>query len=149
MKTDHSKDRKIRLAYHDILWRHFSINVDQRLKIFQFFITISTALLGGALLLPKAESIIPVDWGLKIIGSLAFFFSILFWMLDDRTHQLLEYAKEAIRTLDTMMIPGDEYKPLRLFEDKGSQLFRIRSQTFCFRLAFVLVGTFGIIGVHF
>ncbi len=138
--------KHIQRAYQDSLWRHFSINVDQRLKMFQFFITISTALLGGAFLLPKAGGGIPVHWGIGIIGCLACCFSILFWKLDARTGQFLRSAKEAITALDNQTIPGDENKPLRLFEDETQSSERF-SQTICFRFAFGLVAALGVSGM--
>ena len=138
--------KHIQRAYQDSLWRHFSINVDQRLKMFQFFITISTALLGGAFLLPKAGGGIPVHWGIGIIGFLACCFSALFWMLDRRTRQLLTSAKDAIRKFDVQTIPGDENEPLRLF-DKENQSSKVTSQTACFRFAFGLVAALGVSGM--
>ena len=36
-------------VYRESAWRYFQIHAEQRLKLFQFFITISTALLGGSI----------------------------------------------------------------------------------------------------
>ena len=83
--------------YRDNAWRHFAIHADQRLKMFQFYITISTALLGGGILLFRTSQ---NDVTIILLSFLACFFSFVFWRLEARTRVLVQNAEDAIKYLD-------------------------------------------------
>ena len=69
-------------VFRESAWRYFAIHAEQRLKMFQFYITISTALLGGGVLLIRTgQNAI----ALMLLSFLASFFSFVFWRLEVRT----------------------------------------------------------------
>ncbi len=83
-------------------WRHFAIHAEQRLKMFQFYITISTALLGGGVLLIRTGQ---NAFGLLLPSFFASFFSFVFWKLEIRTRNLVKNAEDAIKYLDQSDVP--------------------------------------------
>ena len=84
-------------VFRESAWRHFTIHAEQRLKMFQFYITISTALLGGGVLLFRTgQNAI----ALTLLSFLVSFFSFVFWKLEVRTRKLIKTAEDAIKYLD-------------------------------------------------
>ena len=136
-------------------WRHFTIHAEQRLKMFQFYITISTALLaGGVLLLRTGENAI----ALVLLGFLACFFSFGFWKLEVRTRILVKNAEDAIKHLDDSHDIPDvdgQPNPLKLFTRDD---FRIQKSNWycaiwyfsyhkCFSVVFTVVAILGALGM--
>ena len=140
--------------YRENAWRHFRIHADQRLKMFQFYITVSTALLGGGILLFRTS---PNDVAIGLLGFLASFFSFVFWKLEARTRILVKNAEDAIKYLDeSVELPqvNDEPNPLKLFtrddfrNARDSSLVRF-SYHRCFVFVFVVVACLGALGVAY
>ena len=141
--------------YRESAWKHFSVHADQRLKMFQFYITISTALLGGVILLYRtgenAEALL-------ILCFLISFFSFVFWKLEKRTSTLVKNAEDAIKYLDSSVdVPDIEGQPnpLKLFtrddfrtqNSKNLSHFSHFSYHRCFVWVFVAIGVLGAIGM--
>ena len=141
-------------VYRDNAWRYFEIHADQRLKMFQFFITISTALLGGSLLIVKLGK--SQDF-LIILGLFSSFISFIFWKLDIRTRNLIKNAEEAIKYLDDeyeIMDVNSAPSPLKLFTRDDyfvrgklykASVFGHFSYRRCFECVFVVVGGLGVV----
>ena len=141
-------------VFRENAWRHFTIHAEQRLKMFQFYITISTALLaGGVLLLRTGENTI----ALVLLGFLASFFSFVFWKLEVRTRVLVKNAEDAIIHLDHLHNLPDvngQPNPLKLFtrDDFRTQGSNRRCKLWyfsyhkCFLLVFAVVGLLGAVG---
>lgn len=140
--------------YRDSAWKHFAIHAEQRLKMFQFYITISTALLGGGVLLLRTGE---VGVGIILVGFLGSFFSFVFWQLEARTRILVKNAEDAISYIDdSLNIPNVdcEPSPLELFardEFRTRQYGRFALSHYSYHTSFVLVfavnGGLGVIGV--
>ena len=142
--------------YRDNAWRHFAVHADQRLKMFQFYITISTALLGGGILLFRTSQ---NDVAIVLLSFLACFFSFVFWKLEARTRVLVQNAEDAIKYLDeTIDLPcvDDEPNPLKLFtrDDfrnaaNGCTCWSPYSYHHCFALVFAVIACLGALGVAY
>ena len=134
--------------FRSYAWNYFLLHANQRIQSFQLYITLSTALIGGFVLVVKDGS--NHSW-IAVSGLLLAFLSFLFWKLDRRTYQLLDNAKTALIFLDKECNLADRDNlphPLRIFtrEDK------LKSQrpywdgftyTRCFNWVFL---TFAIVG---
>ncbi len=138
-------------------WKHFAVHADHRLKMFQFYITISTALLGGVILLYRtgesAEALV-------ILCFLMSFFSFVFWKLEKRTSILVKNAEDAIKYLDSSVDLPDidgQPNPLKLFtrDDFRTQNrkkhFGISHFSYhkCFAWVFIVTGGLGFFGMIF
>ena len=140
--------------YRDSAWKYFSIHADQRLRMFQFFITISTALLGGGLFILKSGN---DQEFLIFLGLFSSFVAFIFWKLDIRTRNLIKNSEEAIKFLDSIHeIPdvNGSPNPIRMFtrddylvENKlyASQMLGHFSYRRCFEWVFAVVGMLGLI----
>ena len=138
--------------YRESAWRHFSIHAEQRLRMLQFYITVSTARLGGGVLLLRTDNEIAII----LIGSLASFFSFVFWKLEARTRTLVKNAEDAIKHLDESINLPDvdgEPSPLKLFtidDYRTRRPNRLAPTRFtyhtCFVLVFAVVACLGLLG---
>ena len=142
-------------VFRESAWRHFAIHAEQRLKMFQFYITISTALLGGGVLLFRSGQ---NATALVLLSFLASFFSFVFWKLEVRTRSLVKHAEDAIKYLDGSCDVPDvdgQPSPLKLFtrDDFRTQRSKRRSAFFhfsyhkCFVLVFAVIGILGAVGM--
>ncbi len=134
-------------------WKHFQIHADHRLRAFQFYITISTALMGAGLLTSRSSENASI---LITIGLFVAFFSFIFWRLDKRTRTLVQNAERAIKFLDNQYELEDvdaAPHPLKLFERddhimQESLCKRILSGQFsysdCLGLVFGIIGSIGL-----
>ena len=142
--------------YRENAWRHFSVHADQRLKMFQFYITISTALLGAAILLYRTGQ---SEVAIILLGFLASFFSFVFWKLEARTRTLVRNAEDAIKYLDEsaeLPFVDHEPNPLKLFtrddfrNAMNSDAIRSPfSYHKCFGMVFVLIACLGTLGIGY
>ena len=149
---DHSDLQDV---FRESAWRHFGIHAEQRLKMFQFYITISTALLGGGVLLIRTgQNAI----ALMLLSFLASFFSFVFWRLEVRTRILIKIAEDAIKYLEGSCDVPDvdgQPSPLKLFtrDDFRTQSSKRRSVLSyfsyhkCFELVFAVIGVLGAFGM--
>ncbi len=99
----------------DYAWNYFELHAEQRLKAFQFYISLSTALVGGFVILIRYNN--TSKW-MAVLGMLLAFLSFIFWKLDERTKSLVHNAEEALKYLDGQQnlsdIEGVPH-PLRVF----------------------------------
>ena len=145
----------IKDLHHESAWQHFAIHAEQRLKMFQFYITISTALLGGGVLLLQTDQ---NGIALSLLGFLALFFSFVFWKLEDRTRILVRNAEDAIKyweSLCDVQDIDDQPSPLKMFirddfrieRRKGWSALWYFSYHDCFVMVFVVIGILGALGI--
>ena len=147
-------------AFRDYAWRYFELHTEQRLKAFQFFITLSTAIVGGSLLLVRYGQ--GHKW-MAVLGFLLAFFSFVFWKLDVRTGTLVKNGEEALKFLDAKhqlpTIDGAPH-PLAMFArddhftsraKKRAKKFHLFSGHFsyhrCFKYVFVMFAFLGYVFV--
>ena len=149
------EDEAVERIFREGAWKYFILHAEQRLKLFQFYITISTALLGGGFLIIRLGD---AQWILIIFGLFSSFVSFIFWKLDIRTRNLVKLGEEALKTMDkSHEIPDleDGPSPLKLFErdeflvKKHSGSFRLNghfSYRRCFEWVFLTGGSLGFLG---
>ena len=129
-------------------------HAEQRLKVFQFFIALATAIVGGSLLLFRYDQ--GQKW-MAVLGFLLTFLSFVFWKLDVRTRTLVKNGEEALKFLDARhqlpTVDGAPH-PLALFtrddhftsQAKRSSLFLGHfSYSRCFRYLFVAFAGIGLV----
>lgn len=101
--------------FREYAWNYFALHAGQRLQTFEFYITLSTAILGGFFAMMQAAH--ASRW-VSLLGFLLSFLSFVFWKLDCRTRNLIKNAEEALKALDAQHgLPrqGTVPHPLELF----------------------------------
>ena len=131
-------------------WAYFSLHAAQRMQSFQFYITLVTALVGGAIVLMKSDGASHM-W-LALIYAIASLLSFVFWKLDCRTRLLIKNAEAALKYLDYQYNLSDVDglpHPLRLFDkdevmaghsSAGNIWNSELSYSKCFNLVFAIFG---------
>ncbi|MBR8272572.1 hypothetical protein KDX15_01905 [Burkholderia cenocepacia] len=79
-------------------WSYFSLHSAQRMQSFQFYITLETALIGGAIVIAKSDGN-HQHW-MTLLSAMVSLLSFIFWKLDGRTRKLIKNAESALRFLD-------------------------------------------------
>ncbi len=102
-------------ALREYAWDYFALHAEQRLKAFQFYISLATAVVGGFFLLLRDGH--AHKW-MAALGVVLLLLSFVFWKLDGRTRWLVKNAENALEFLDAQHalqdIEGVPH-PLRLF----------------------------------
>lgn len=141
-------------TFREYAWNYFSLHADQRLRAFHFYITLSTALVGGYLLLLRYGQ--THKW-LAILGFLLTFFSFLFSKLDRRTRDMIKHAEDALKFLDSKHnLPDQDGRahPLKLFNRDDEHTKQVVlwplvdgyfSYSRCFRWVFNVFGSIGVV----
>ena len=148
-------DARVEGIFRDSAWKYFMVHADQRLKLFQFYITLCTALLaaGGLLIRLEEPKVL-----LVILGVFSVFVSFIFWKLDLRTKTLVKRGEEALKTLDNLHeiphLDGEGPSPVKLFERDdflvekdafSSPIMGHFSYSKCFNATFLFVGFLGLL----
>src|SRR5437016_6271276 len=114
----------------DYAWRHFKIIADQRLQTFSFYIILLAASGGGTLTVYER---INKFWLIIACGVMHVTFSIVFFLIDQRSWRLARIPKDVLSEIE-------EANGWRLFrrdaDEMSSRWNRIMSYTTAFRLAF-------------
>jgi hypothetical protein len=90
-ESDPSVESEIR----NHIWNYFSLHAQQRISVFQYFVTIETALFGGAFFAVQNSS----TQGMRPLALVGVFITILafvFWKIDQRTRELIKNAENAL-----------------------------------------------------
>ncbi len=151
---------KLDEAFRDYAWNYFDLYAAQRLKTFQFYITLSAALIGGLIAIGSKPEIKEAE-SLKIgLGFSLFFISFIFYKLDLRTKQLIEISQDALKYLDDqygLKSENGKAHVLQLFsvddqKHKDLPLWPIHTGHFsysrCFRWVFSAIGLGGLFIVY-
>lgn len=138
--------------FRDYAWKYFALHADQRLKAFQFFITLSTAITGALIFMVRLGD--PNKW-VSILGLLLVILAFVFWKLEQRTKDLIKNGENALKYLDSLHSlenVDEQPHPLRLFTrddhlTSHSKKFPIKDGSFsysnCFNSMFLVVGSGG------
>ncbi len=78
-------------------WQYFVLHANQRMSIFNFYISISLALIAGLGVLISIKAV-PVLF--IILGFLLIILSLVFWGLDRRTKEFIDIAENRILKLE-------------------------------------------------
>jgi hypothetical protein len=148
------------VTFRKYAWDFFDLHAAQRLKTFQFYITLSAALIGGLFAFNHDASTPPRNWMIAIGLSLSFL-SFIFYKLDVRTKELISVAVKALEFLDAQYgfenIDGKPH-PLRLFDVNNAQIeshptWPITKSHFtytrCFQWVFTSFGTSGLLLAYY
>lgn len=121
---------------NDFLWDHFKFNAEQRLKGFNFFVLLSIFADGGVFTAINKG----FDEGLLILlGLFVVVLSVVFWMVDARSQELLELAIPGMKEIEK-----DFREKSRLFAlDAEKQGVFVR-YTFAFRVLMLCQLVFGL-----
>lgn len=86
--------------FRDYAMQYFTLHAEQRLKMFQFYISLSTAIMGGSLLIFRYGH--QSRW-ITLLWFFLAFLSFIFWKLDGRSRTLIRNAEEALKFLDSKL----------------------------------------------
>lgn len=123
------------LEEKNYLWEHFKFNAEQRLKAFNFFVTLSMFANGGAFAAFE-KNVHPII--LLLIGGLICILALCFAILDMRSQVLLRLTVPGLIQCEEKFSETS-----RLFALDEANLSRYLRYTFIFRALFVLQGIFG------
>lgn len=119
-----------------LVWEHFKLNAEQRLKGFNFYISLSIFIIGGALTIWSNTPNNQVQiWAGASVAILA----VIFFLIDNRSKQLLSLSTAALKELE-----ADYPKSFRLFKNDDEQRSVFVKFTVAFRL---LMGIQFIVGI--
>ena len=102
-----------------LVWDHFKLNAEQRLKSFNFFLIISV-FVNGAVLNAINQGVRP--FVLLILGIFLCVLSVVFWLADNRSKHLLRLSVDAILEMEKPYKP--EFQLFRLDADKRNNAIR-------------------------
>ena len=107
-------DQKTYDQMRDYAWKYFSLHAAQRLTTFNFYVTISTLIIGAAVTLRKEHVAFRELLPLAVLLA---FVSVIFWGLDQRNRQLVKNGEKALKYLDSLWgIGGHEAEVMKIIE---------------------------------
>jgi hypothetical protein len=133
-------------------WNYFAVHAAQRMSVFQFFVTLSTAIVGGAVLI--AGSAEDRKWAALLFVLLPFL-AFIFWRLDSRTSALIKNAERSLKWIEKNKSRGqDDHDPVALFTNdertvagsRAQSPFGHTSYSQSFRYVFIATALLGIVG---
>ena len=148
------KDKSLDEIYRKYAWDYFALHAGQRIAGFQFFVTLSTAIVGGYILLLRNTG--GQKW-MAALGILLIFISFVFAKLDARAKRLVKNGEDALKHLDELQqLPDvdDLPHPLRMFSRDDAVVAKLKptypffghfSYSRCFQYVFVAFGLLGLI----
>lgn len=123
-------------------WKYFEMHAGQRMSIFNFYITISTAILAAIGVFLSIDKIAPLL--IAAFGLLLILFSIVFWGLDMRTKNLIHIAEEIILDFEK----NDKSRFAQIFTTDrklyDNMRFRVKSYTNLFGIVYIIFILIGI-----
>lgn len=151
-------DPELRKELREHAWTYFARHAEQRLKTFNFYLILVTAIIAGGLAFERESDQIANGWPLAFLLSLITF---VFWKLDVRVRFLVKHSEEALKVLEDELPLNDEANGLphrcKLFrreEAESSKLKRFPdaplanahfSYTSCFLWIFSIFGYGGFV----
>lgn len=86
------------MQHEQLVWDHFKFNAEQRLKGFNFFVLLSIFADGGVFTALQKE----LASGLvMILGLFVALLSVVFWLVDTRSRQLLNLTIPALKEIES------------------------------------------------
>lgn len=129
----------------DHAWRYFELHAQQRITVFNFYIAITGLLAAGIGFSLQQEG--RYLYLCSILGFFTFFISIIFWKLDHRVSILIKNSETVLQCIEDKF----DNQNYRIFtKDKNdnslnSSIFSNWSYGKCFRIAFIFVGSIGLV----
>lgn len=104
-----------RIELRQYAWSYFAFHADQRLRTFNFFLALVAVMVAGVVaIVTNSES--PI-LAVPLAGALVFT-ALIFWLLDERNHDLLDGSEIALKSIEASMVhlrESDAPGPLQLF----------------------------------
>lgn len=140
-------------------WDYFQLHSSQRIATFNFYITLSTAILAGIGTALQSNFNLPEM--AMVLGSLLSLISFIFWKLDQRNKMMIKGVEEALKEIEDHIMPrrGDEIPRISLFHRDDDAVKEHRkpvhvffwnrhfSYTNCFNWLFWTFGMLGAVGI--
>ncbi|MDD2762620.1 MAG: hypothetical protein PHE83_01445 [Opitutaceae bacterium] len=136
-------------------WNYFAFHAEQRMKTFHFYLILTTAILGGVVVV--ITQLAQEKWAtIGCLGGLLAFISCLFGLLDRRNRNLVKTGENALKYLDTIEPITDAtngLNPLQLFAGDERQVFAANEQSLLRRqisyshVLAILFWTSGLLGI--
>ncbi|MHC9011988.1 RipA family octameric membrane protein [Stenotrophomonas rhizophila] len=124
-------------------WNYFSAHASQRMAVFQFYITLVTAIFGGGVLI--AGSADSRRWS-AVLFILVPFLSFIFDRLDRRTSKLIKAAEAALMDIERESSGEGSLRSIFIRDHTPDRrTYFDFSYSRCFRLVFWVASTVGIV----
>lgn len=129
-----------------LVWDHFKINAEQRLKSFNFFLVVAVFVNGSVLN--------AINTGLRadlmlVLGVFLCILSIVFWLADNRSKHLLRLSVDALLEMEKSYRAS--FQLFRLDKEKRNDLIRyttaittLLAVQFAFGLGVIIYAAYGI-----
>lgn len=139
-------------------WDYFQLHSSQRIATFNFYITLSTAILAGIGTALQRNFNLP-EMAI-VLGILLGLISFIFWKLDRRNKMMIKGVEKALKEIEDHVMPRgeNEIPKMSLFHRDDAEVIRRRrishivpgqghfSYTDCFNLLFWTFGMIGAVG---
>ena len=121
------------------LWKYFEIHANQRISLFRFYIAFFSFFIAaaGALLLRFSFPGPFAEISAILVSIVFFIISLNFHLLDRRNRQLIHYAEDGLRSLESKCIDDDECNLVRVFTKEKEEQDRRARHTSCFRSIYI------------
>ncbi len=115
-------------------WNYFALHAENRMRVFQYFVTLSVAIGGGLVfLIGLGKS----GCAIILLTLSQCFVSFIFWRLDCRLNALVENAERVLKIIDrkTKFKMGDDtLKKISIFDIDDSRVAKTKAK--CKSLSF-------------
>lgn len=109
-------DKKDILEYY---WKYFELHSRQRMQMINFYITVEIALVGGFFVLLTQKN--RIAWAEYCVLFAIAFMSVIFWMIDLRTRDLIHLCEGCIEKFEETQMSGYDDQ-LKLMTESRKQL---------------------------
>lgn len=157
IEVDHATLHREEISeMRDYAWRYFALHADQRIRLFQFYVGLSGAILGLSAAVMSGSA----SKATLVLPLLLPVLSLIFCAVDERTRQLVRSGEDALKALETkwgcystsdvsthpiMLIHRDGNRGVELGDTRKPTLKREHSYTDCFRATYFALGVGGMV----
>jgi hypothetical protein len=151
---DQPLDPHLREELRKHAWEYFKLHAEQRIRVFNFYVLLTVAMVAGLLTVLKEAPAMP--YIASAVCVLIAFFSVIFLLLDGRTRSLIENAERTLLVLeeDARLPDGPDGAPHpgRIFTRAAYETRRasehnlVWTYTLCFRVVFIAMALLGVGG---
>jgi VIT1/CCC1 family predicted Fe2+/Mn2+ transporter len=87
----------VRSELREYAWQYFALHADQRLKTFNFYLTLYAFAFGGLIVMVKDAKSASLG---ALAGLVLALLSYVFWKFDGRNKELVEVSQDALRQIE-------------------------------------------------
>lgn len=130
----------------EYVWKYFEIHANQRMTLFNYYITISFAVLSAiAFCIEKNNKLLLVAIFLSFLLGLI---SFIFWKFDQRTSFLIKHSESILKSIEAKYnliesgIFSEEEKKFEQYnqEFRCFSVFKLWTYGLSFRIIFIVIG---------